>query len=298
MLSLGIDGGASSAKWSLIDDAQQIIKSGVSHPVDGHLYRTESLAKFTKFCAEIKNQLAGLQPDVITIGITGFGAPDLIKAELLKVFANAQISMSTDIALAYHSEFSPGEGIYLYAGTGSIAVHISKDSQEITAGGWGYLLGDEGAGYWIGREALRHLMLQIESHQSLDELSIAVSEVVGGANWSQVREYVYSKDRSAIAALSPTVVHSANSGTESAKGILASAAGHLFDLVTRLRKTIGNPNLPLAFGGGISEKEVGVSDLLETKLGGAIKISKSDHSLTAAKLGLTILDQSGFTEKD
>ena len=45
-------------------------------------------------------------------------------------------------------------GVVLIAGTGSIAYGVNHDGFAARAGGWGYVLGDEGSGYWIGRQAL------------------------------------------------------------------------------------------------------------------------------------------------
>ena len=286
MLSLGIDGGASSAKWCLVDESGEVVKRGVLPPVDGHLYRSDSLEKFRGFVDALKKELGELIPNAISLGITGFGAPKLIEEELKAVFPGAKVNLSSDIALAYYSKFAPGQGIYLYAGTGSIAIHITKDGEEITFGGWGYLLGDEGAGYWIGREAVRHLLLQIEESQELDGLSQSVKEAIGGADWSSIREFVYGKDRSAIAALTPLVSNAAKAGVVSANTILESAAQHLVALVKRAQKALKKEGIPLAFGGGISESSVGVSELVESYLGEVVQIGNEDHALTAAKFGV------------
>lgn len=285
-LSLGIDGGASSAKWSLINADSEILLQGKHEPIDGHLYRPESLERFTKFIAAVKNDLGELVPDVVTLGITGFGAGDKLSAELSKAFPNATLNLGNDVALAYHSAFAPGEGIYLYAGTGSIAVHIDKSGAEVLVGGWGYLLGDEGAGYWIGRAAIRHLMFQIESQEALDDLSNQIAGQLGGADWESVRSFVYGKDRSAIAALAPLVSAAAGKNIASAESILEEAARHLIDLVRRMQEILKNEQLPLAFGGGIAETQI--SELLVKELGLNIQIDKRDHSFTAATIGLKL----------
>ncbi|MEY3185742.1 MAG: hypothetical protein RIR58_478, partial [Actinomycetota bacterium] len=119
MLSLGVDGGASSAKWCLVDETGAVVKKGSLPPVDGHLYRSESLEKFRSFTKALENELNELTPDVISLGITGFGAPELIKSELNSVFPLAKLNLSSDIALAYYSVFAPGQGVFIYAGTGS-----------------------------------------------------------------------------------------------------------------------------------------------------------------------------------
>ncbi len=286
MLSLGVDGGASSAKWCLVNESGGVVKQGALSPVDGHLYRNESLEKFRNFTNELKNELGGLIPDVISLGITGFGAPELIETELNSVYPSAKVNLSSDIALAYYSVFAPGQGVFLYAGTGSIAIHITKEGKEITVGGWGYLLGDEGAGYWIGREALRHLLLQIESNREFDELSRLLADAVGGTDWSSVREFVYSKDRSAIAALTPIVAKCAGSGVASAQEILKSAANFLINLINRIKIVLNNEQLAIRIGGGISKPEIGILALLEERFGNNLRVNDEDFALRAAKFGI------------
>ena len=50
------------------------------------------------------------------------------------------------------------DGIALISGTGSVAWGRTPDGRTARAGGWGYLLGDEGSGYWVGRQAVRHAL--------------------------------------------------------------------------------------------------------------------------------------------
>jgi N-acetylglucosamine kinase-like BadF-type ATPase len=51
-------------------------------------------------------------------------------------------------------------GIVLIAGTGSVAWGLSPSGVEARAGGWGHLLGDEGSGYWVVREAIRRALAE------------------------------------------------------------------------------------------------------------------------------------------
>ena len=50
------------------------------------------------------------------------------------------------------------EGIALIAGTGSVAWGRDRTGRSARAGGWGYLLGDEGSGYAVVRETVRHAL--------------------------------------------------------------------------------------------------------------------------------------------
>lgn len=285
-LSLGIDGGASSAKWSLLNEVGEIVMQGSTAPIDGHLYRQESLSRFQEFLVKLKEDLGSFVPTVVTLGITGFGDPSKIESELARFFPRAKLNLGTDIALGYRAEFALGEGVYLYAGTGSVAIHITKDGKEVTAGGWGYLLGDEGAGYWIGREALRHLMRQIESGVPFDSLSHHLEKELGEANWNTVREFVYGRNRSEVAALALIVGRCSEEGVDSAVEILDTAADYLSDLVNRMQVILKREDLSIAFGGGISGTGLSMKLRIEERLGKSISLSRNDHSITAANLGL------------
>ena len=85
----------------------------------------------------------------------------------------------TDAELAYRGAFAGGKpGILLITGTGTIGLYRTPISHEFTrAGGWGPLLGDKGGGAWLGREALRHCLLEWER----DELSPAACGGAGAA---------------------------------------------------------------------------------------------------------------------
>ena len=287
MLSLGIDGGASSAKWAVIDQSQTIIFRGDTGAIDGHLYRPESLERFNACLTEIKRIVGDSVIDAITIGITGFGSQKAIHEQISTFFPGALISSSTDIALAYRGEFESGEGIFLYAGTGSVAIHITQEDKEITAGGWGYLLGDEGGGFWIGREALRHLARNAESGNLLDELSQEIGKIIGGTTWSDIREFTYSKNRSEIAKLSRIVVSLAEAGDQVSLNIISEAAQHLADLVQRLDLRLGGSDLPVKFGGGMSNAIPKIRLEVERVLGRSVVLGTGDYALTAARIGIS-----------
>lgn len=287
MLSLGIDGGASSAKWAVIDQSHVLLARGVSAAIDGHLYRPESLERFKDCLGEIKKSLDGSTIDAVTIGITGYGSAQLIHDCISQFFPSASIASSADIALAYRGEFEPGAGIFLYAGTGSVAIHIAANQEEITTGGWGYLLGDEGGGFWIGREALRHLARNVESGTHIDEFSQEISNVVGGVTWSAIREFTYSKNRSEIAQLSRIVVALAEANNQVALSIISEAAMYLADLVQRLDQRLKGDLLPVKFGGGISNSIPALGEEVERVLGRSVSLGSGDYALTAARIGIT-----------
>ncbi len=108
-------------------------------------------------------------------------------------------------------------GIALIAGTGSIAFGRTADGRTKRCGGWGYLLGDEGSGYSVGRSALSHALRELESEclwqpNSLTEVD--AEELNGKTSVVELTKAVYTSDdpRSFIASLAPVVAAAAEQG--------------------------------------------------------------------------------------
>ncbi|HAZ08210.1 MAG TPA: hypothetical protein DCZ01_06760 [Elusimicrobia bacterium] len=70
-----------------------------------------------------------------------------------------RVRVVPDFEIAHLAAFGRGPGVLLAAGTGSVAFARGTDGRTTRAGGLGPLLGDEGSGFWLGREALRDPVL-------------------------------------------------------------------------------------------------------------------------------------------
>lgn len=274
---LGIDAGASATKWALINDLG-VVKSGIDASMDGHIYRTSSRERMREVSRSIAKQIQDFKLSKVFIGITGVLQDGSIEKLLTTAF-KAPVTVVSDIELAYRANFSPGEGILLYAGTGSVAYAIDERAQVHKIGGWGYLLGDEGGGYWIGREAIRNTLLSLESGKSMgpNSLTELISHEIKGHNWEAIKEFVYSNERSAIAGLSQIVDAAARNGSPEAISILNKAAGLLAELVHRVDDNLVRKSLPIKFTGGIS-----TSDFLYTELEKFLRMRVSRSTIDIA----------------
>ena len=280
---LGIDAGASATKWALINE-NGLILSGQQEAMDGHLYRESSLARMQKVLSEIKAQIKELRVESVYMGITGVTHDGSIQNQIKLVF-DCDSQIVSDIELAYRANFSEGNGILLYAGTGSVSFAIDEEGQTHQIGGWGYLLGDEGAGYWIGRESIRHALSVIESNagRTPDSLATLVLKAMNASDWNSVKSFVYSQERAKIAALSAIVNMAAEKNDADAILILTKAAAHLAELVDRMDKQLVRKALPVTFTGGISNSQILYREL-ERYLRMRVTISSVDIALRAAEL--------------
>ena len=161
-------------------------------------------------------------------------------------------------------------GVALISGTGSSAYGRNADGRTKRCGGWGYLLGDEGSGYAIGRAALQHTLRSVEEGSSGHGLAAAVLSKVGARTVTELTRAIYgdAHPRHAVAALSTLVAAAADSGDSDATEILDAAALDLAKLVARTIHAVGLPEngCPLAVSGGVLMNSKPLQNLLRKEL--------------------------------
>src|SRR5207237_4016708 len=120
-------------------------------------------------------------------------------------------------------------GIVVIAGTGSIVYGRNAQHVAARAGGWGHILGDEGSGYWIGREALAAVMRADDGRGPETRLTGDVLEHFNITSTSQLPRIVYDRElpRMSVAALGPIVQQAREQGDVVAMRILEHAADEL-----------------------------------------------------------------------
>lgn len=276
---LCIDCGASSTKWSW-RTSDGSIKSGKTNHITGHIFDEVEWQRVTSVLQEIKAQIGFL--DEVVIGVTGLdGSNDISRnlKELLKgIFLTENISLMNDMELAFTAFFKPGEGVLVYAGTGSVAASIDKQGSFQRSGGWGYLIADEGGGFWIGQQALRYVTNQFNSG-GLDWSDPLISLTMAKANakdWDGLREFVYSGSRQAVASVAPEVAAAKSRGSENAERILRDAGSHLAALALALQQRLGT-NKFIAMGGVFKIDNV-IFESLADELHDEIQLVDSDIS--------------------
>ncbi|MEH0424099.1 N-acetylglucosamine kinase [Streptomyces sp. B21-083] len=191
-----------------------------------------------------------------------------------------QIRICSDIEAAFAaapgSAGPPADGLALVAGTGAVAMRITDRHCEKTVGGDGWLLGDDGGGFWIGREAVRAALRMADRRGGDTALAALVGRELGvpdavlpylpypppkgealasyegeggaGSRWSRSAREAYrrhvlpavmAEPPVRLARLAPLVAEAAWAGDALAQAIIEEAAGHLADCVRALGPTPG-----------------------------------------------------------
>jgi N-acetylglucosamine kinase-like BadF-type ATPase len=141
------------------------------------------------------------------------------------------------------------EGITLICGTGSVAIGRYQ-GDEVQSGGWGYLLGDEGSGYWVVRSALRVLLDRRDRGVPLGDLGGRLLSATEAAHVGALHEQFYAQPGPRTwAGHAPLVLGSAD---PAAAEITASAAKALAGLAISAAERLGAPAaLPVVLSGGL-----------------------------------------------
>jgi N-acetylmuramic acid 6-phosphate etherase len=193
----------------------------------------------------------------ITLGIAGCGRPSdrqrlaAMVSERLGL-APAAVRVVTDVALLLPAA-NLGSGIALVAGTGSSAFGVAPSGRTANAGGWGYLLGDDGSAFEVGRHALRAILRADDGLGPPTQLTAAVKQALGVSQPRDLIRSVYqsSSPRTTIAELAPLVVSVARDGDGIARQIVARAGeilGQLACAVAR-RLALGSDATVIGTGG-------------------------------------------------
>jgi N-acetylglucosamine kinase-like BadF-type ATPase len=143
------------------------------------------------------------------------------------------------------------DGIGLVAGTGSIAVARDRHGDLVTAGGWGWVLGDEGSAAGIVREATRAVLADLDHGRSGDPL---VTALLAGFAVTNGAELAMAVTRTSSAytwgSHAPAVFTAADEGSTLAATVIDGAGRQLAGLVPRLRAR-GVTTTDLVAGGGV-----------------------------------------------
>ncbi|MCZ2403287.1 ATPase [Paenarthrobacter sp. Z7-10] len=142
-------------------------------------------------------------------------------------------------------------GVAVIAGTGSAAWGTNDDGGQARAGGWGYLLGDEGSGYWFGREAVRHSLHRMNLGLEADELTQALLAHCGLAAAGELIAHFHGgTGRRYWAGMSPLVFDAAATGHAGSLAMIDQAGADLAVLAAQCAGMLGIPG-PLVLGGGL-----------------------------------------------
>lgn len=244
-LVLGLDVGGTASRAVVTDTAGRELgrgRAGGGNPVTVGPRRAA-----VQVAAAARAALAGLDPARVRAAVMGIaGANAVDSAEAGAAFQDAWDALGLrcavrpvgDVVVAFAAGADEPSGTVLIAGTGAAAAQIDGDRETRVGDGLGWLLGDRGSGFWIGREAAALTAEALQSGSPPTPLTRAVAAAVTGAETATADAFagvVYRDPAVGLAALAPVVDRCAAAGDRAALAVLDRAAGHLARTVLAVR---------------------------------------------------------------
>ena len=215
----------------------------------------------------------GVTPAAICLGIAGVDRPDdfaAVRGIMRRIGYKARVLIVNDALVALEAGAPGAPGVVIISGTGSIAYGRNRTNEAARAGGWGYVLGDEGSGYWIGRAALRAVLRESDHRGQKTALTPLLLKHFGIAQaQGLLHEVYYSNLRpSAIGSLAQCVEAAFREGDSAAIGILRAAANELEASGLTVARRLGLVGEPFTFvlSGGIFRAVPWLREELERRL--------------------------------
>jgi glucosamine kinase len=233
-LICGIDGGQTSTRCVLATTESELLGRGTGGP----LIHLSAYGAHDRFLASLGQALqeawtaAGITQRplaAIVLGATGVvaGSPEAsAAAELLSALVQADVvHVCSDSMIALQGAHAGRPGVIVITGTGTIAFGMDSSGRTARAAGWGWLIGDEGSAFAIGRAGLRAACHAHDGTGPATSLSELVVQHFGIVNLHDVKRIISAPDFGAkgFAALAAVVSQAAERGDAVAIEIIREA---------------------------------------------------------------------------
>jgi glucosamine kinase len=281
---VGVDAGGTSTRALLADLGGTRLGAGTAGGANPNSHPPEEAAE--RVSAALRAALAGADPGTVRAGVLGMAGSTkladpwvagLFEAAWRRTGLRCPMRVIADYEAAFAAGTAEPDGTVLVAGTGSVAARIENRARVATAGGYGWLLGDEGSAFWLGREAVRVALRALESGAPPGALAVSVlGEVLGerpraGAPAPERRRQfslligaVNDEPPIRLARLAPLVSAAVDAGDGAADAVVAEAARLLADGAMAVRRD--GETTPVVLVGSLVGPGSPVGDRLRAEL--------------------------------
>ena len=282
-LVLGLDIGGSATRAVLLTTEGVRVAAGRAAGANPTAHEPRTVAEH--LTAALRQALRDVDPSTVvaaTLGVAGGGrlAGDVrARAAFDRTWSSVGLEcpyrLIGDALVAYVAGTAIPDGTVLIAGTGAIAAAVRGFALTRTADGHGWLLGDDGSGFWLGRAAVKATLAQLDARTDLSALARHVVERILGDDTdprargtaSALVQRVTSAHPVRLARLAPLVLRDATAGDATASALVERAATLLSETVALVRT--GATGGPIVLAGGLLTSPNPLAERVRALLGGA-----------------------------
>lgn len=234
---IGVDGGGTKTRIVLLD---KDLKLQAEKEIEAsNLVITDSAEILNKLNKILKGYLDQYNVQGIGLGMAGIDTEqDRIKFEqkMATNYPGIKVRVCNDGVASLIGGLNYRSGILINAGTGSIAVGVDRKGNIYRAGGWDYLLGDEGSGYWIGKKLIQAAIDDHDYGYVDTNIIRVVKQFFQITTLKELIDIIYNKNtnKDIIARLAQETTELALNGDIRAKRIYERAGKELAKLVIKV----------------------------------------------------------------
>lgn len=197
-------------------------------------------------------------PDPVQVLALGLAAGGSLQAERIRLcgllgaeLPVAEIRSTGDDVATHLGALGGRPGVVVAAGTGTLCLAIGPDGRRRNVDGLGYLFGDEGSGFWLGRAGIRAALAAVEGRGPVTLLADRLERWVGPLPLAVKKLYGSDRLVADVAAFAVEVDAAARAGDQVAERICREAADGLVGDAGAAIAALGDPAGPVAATGGV-----------------------------------------------
>ncbi len=256
----GVDGGGTKTHAVILDAEFKILGEGLAGPSNPLRVGIANAAGAIREAIDQACEAAEMRrTDLIAaeIGLAGARRQELnarMREALLGLgIGEIVVVGDADIALYGATEGEPG--LIVISGTGSICCGINGRGKTLCAGGWGPIAGDEGAGAWIARRALRAVAHAVDGRGPATSLTAAACSYFHVSDPSDLSTAIYAPTitNERLAGFAKFVILAARAKERIAREILAEGGCELGSAATAVIRNLKleQETFQVAYVGGV-----------------------------------------------
>jgi glucosamine kinase len=291
---LGIDAGGTSTRAVVLGPDGHCVghgRAGSGNPISSGTHVAAASLRSAAGQALLAAGLPGEAISSTAVAMAGGSrvaeddeAGEAIRGAIQSTGVHAPLTVEPDLLALYFSGTSQPSGYALVSGTGAAAVRVVEGEVAATCDGLGWLLGDEGSGFWIGREVARAVSAALDGRGPATALTALLLDAVPADDPPSF------KPVAAAAVQDPNLrhlvrrlyavppVHLARFAPLAFAAVSASGDAVAVDIITRAGLALANtlstvlaPELdgPIILGGGVLVSQDLVGAVVRSSLGAA-----------------------------
>ncbi len=247
---LGLDGGGTKTVACILDENRAELGRGFGGPCNIATGTPESQLKSVRLAASEALAVAGLSADtkfeVVCAGVAGYSAKRCqadFQNLLSESVPSARHRLEPDFVIAYWGATEGEPGIIVSAGTGAVVYGRNAEGESCRIDGRGFLLGDRGSGFEIGKFAIQSTLAVLANCHEPGPFHASILVAIGAEDIDDLIEWVYRDFQPArIASLAPVVGRLACEGDDHARRLIQGAGQDLGTSFQRTRRKLNMPD--------------------------------------------------------